>query len=131
MRQALFKKLDGNGDGVIDKTELKAAFASNNKTGARRSGSASPNKVFTALDANKDGVISQSEFNAALSKNQTSGSSSLAGATSWLVGLMGAGSGTGAQANGAHMTAHGALKSYLACGKAAASPSAQGFAKVV
>ena len=131
MRQALFRKLDANGDGVIDKTELQAAFESNNKAGARRNGSASADKTFAALDTNKDGVISQSEYNAALSKSQNSGGSPLTGPTSWLVGLMGAGSGTGAQAYGPQNTTQGALKSYLACGQAAGPLSAQGFAKVV
>lgn len=131
LRQALFKKLDSNGDGVIDKTELQAALEGHNQTGARRSGSATLNKIFSALDTNKDGVISQSEYTAALSKSQGSGDGSVTGATSWLVGLMAAGSGTGAQSYGPQNTAQGALRNYLACSQAAAPLQAQGFMKVV
>jgi hypothetical protein len=131
VRQALFKKMDANGDGVIDKTELRAALESHNKAGSHRTRNASSDKVFAALDTNKDGAISQGEFNTALSKSKKSGITSLAGATSWLLGLVGAGSGTLAQANGLQAAAQGASRSYQACSRVAAPLSAQGFTKVV
>ena len=88
IRQALFRKLDTNGDGVIDKTEMKAALEGGRKTSAVGSKGASLGQVFAKLDTNNDGVISQSEFDAALSKAQDGAGAYLSGTTSSLVNYL-------------------------------------------
>jgi Ca2+-binding EF-hand superfamily protein len=59
MWQNLFKKIDKNGDGSIDKSEM-AAVASKNGP--------SVEDIFSKLDSNQDGTIGKSEFGQALSK---------------------------------------------------------------
>jgi Ca2+-binding EF-hand superfamily protein len=57
--QALFSKIDQNGDGSIDKTEMGSAVSEN---------SPSVEDIFTKLDSNQDGVIGKNEYEEALSK---------------------------------------------------------------
>jgi lysozyme family protein len=54
-QQALFAKLDTNGDGVISKSEFEAAFAQNSNTDQA-------DALFAKLDVNGDGSIDQNEF---------------------------------------------------------------------
>ena len=131
MRQALFRRLDVNSDGVIDKTELQAALESRSKTNTGHAGKASLDKIIAALDTNKDGVISQSEYNAAMSKSALGGDSSLTGATSWLVDLMSGSNAAAAQSYGVQGTTQTALRSYAASCQATAPLSTQGFTRTV
>ncbi len=62
MRQKLFKKIDANGDGKIDRAEMSAF-------GEKRGLSADKiDKIFSKLDTNGDGVIDQTENDAASAK---------------------------------------------------------------
>jgi Ca2+-binding EF-hand superfamily protein len=61
MRQNFFNKIDQNGDGSIDKTEL-TSIVSNNTNGV------SVDDIFSKLDTDGDGVISKDEFEAAQKK---------------------------------------------------------------
>ncbi len=135
IRMALFKKLDTNGDGVIDKTEMKAALATGKKSSAVGKNGASLGQAFAKLDTNNDGVISQSEFDAALSKTQDNTGAYLAGSTSSLVNYLVATNGqTGSagSASGQAGAVNNLLKNYLAqCGQVARQQAAQGFAAVV
>lgn len=58
--QEMFKKLDTNGDGSVDLTELQAA----QKNGK----GPDPAKMMQAMDANGDGKIDESENEAAIAK---------------------------------------------------------------
>ncbi len=91
IRQALFNKLDVNHDGVLDKSEIRAALESDNKNSVGFNKSAFADQVFAKLDANGDGAVSQSEFNAALSKAQQSSGPFLSGSTASLVGYLASG----------------------------------------
>jgi Ca2+-binding EF-hand superfamily protein len=136
IRQALFRKLDTNGDGVIDKTEMKAALQGGKKTSATGNQGASLRQVFGKLDTNNDGVISESEFDAALSKTQDAAGAYLAGTTSSLVNYLvttnsqGGAAGAAAGQTGA---VNNILKNYLAqAGQVARlQAAAQGFTAVV
>lgn len=57
--QKLFKKLDANGDGSIDKSEFESALKSSAPNAAA---GANINKIFSAIDTNGDGKISDGEF---------------------------------------------------------------------
>jgi Ca2+-binding EF-hand superfamily protein len=134
LRRALFKKLDTNGDGVIDKAEVKAALESGKKTSAAGSKGASLDQVFAKLDTNNDGVISQSEFDAALSKAQGSAGAYLSGTTSSLVNDPVAANGASAAGSASAQTGgvNNVLKNYLAqCGQFARQQTGQGFTTVV
>lgn len=56
--QTIFKKMDSNGDGSIDKSELKAAMAQKSKDAQD---TVDVDAVFSQADANNDGKIDQSE----------------------------------------------------------------------
>jgi hypothetical protein len=60
MREERFKRLDANGDGVIDKSELQAGMKS-------KAGKNAPtvDEIFDRVDLNKDGVIDKDEDEAA------------------------------------------------------------------
>jgi Ca2+-binding EF-hand superfamily protein len=60
MAQKMFKKIDSNSDGGIDKTELEAIAGSSSTTDI--------SKLFSKMDANSDGKIDQSENESALQK---------------------------------------------------------------
>ena len=57
--QNLFNKIDTNGDGTIDKTEMGAIVSKNGP---------SMEDIFSKLDMNQDGVISKNEYEEVLSK---------------------------------------------------------------
>jgi hypothetical protein len=57
--EALFKKLDANGDGKVTKEEF-AKFGENRPKGNAKPGAA--DKIFDRLDANADGSISLEEL---------------------------------------------------------------------
>ena len=59
--QNLFKKIDQNGDGSIDKTEIESIVSKSDLN---------VEDVFTKLDTDQDGVIGQNEYQDALSKLQ-------------------------------------------------------------
>jgi Ca2+-binding EF-hand superfamily protein len=59
MWQNLFKKIDQNGDGAIDKTEMESIVSKNG---------VSVEDIFSKLDSDQDGTIGKSEFEAALSQ---------------------------------------------------------------
>jgi Ca2+-binding EF-hand superfamily protein len=59
MWQDLFKKIDTNGDGAIDKTEMGSVLSTNGP---------SVEDVFTKLDSDQDGAIGENEYETALSK---------------------------------------------------------------
>jgi Ca2+-binding EF-hand superfamily protein len=67
MRQQMFSKIDTNGDGKHDKTEL-AAMVANGPTGAP-----SVDDILGSFDTDGDGAISESEFNAGQEQNQARG----------------------------------------------------------
>ncbi len=136
IRQALFRKLDTNGDGVIDKTEMKAALQSGKKVSAAGNKDASLGQVFGKLDTNGDGVISESEFDAALSKAPDAAGAYLAGTTSSLVNyLVATNNQAGAAGSATAQTGavNSLLKNYLAqAGQVARlQAAAQAFAAVV
>lgn len=58
-REKRFKKLDANGDGMLDQSELDAAAKKHGSTGA---------DLVKKLDTNGDGVVDQAEFSAASGK---------------------------------------------------------------
>ena len=60
MRQKMFKSVDTNSDGSIDKTEMSALFQQNT--------SSIVDSLFTGLDANQDDLISMIESDAGLAK---------------------------------------------------------------
>jgi Ca2+-binding EF-hand superfamily protein len=60
-RGNLFEKLDSNGDGVLDKTEL-SSFAE--KISEMTGQSADVDQILAKLDADEDGLVSQEEFEA-------------------------------------------------------------------
>lgn len=59
MRQAMFSKLDEDGDGTISSSELSSATKSSSSSSGQ---SLSASKILSALDADQDGSISSSEF---------------------------------------------------------------------
>ena len=67
--QSMFKKLDTNGDGGIDKSEFLAAAK-------KKDGTADPNaeKMFAKIDTNGDSKIDGAENTAALKKMSENGS---------------------------------------------------------
>jgi Ca2+-binding EF-hand superfamily protein len=62
MWQDLFKKIDTNSDGSIDKTEMESILSKNGP---------SVEDIFTRLDSDQDGVIGKNEYEEALSKIRT------------------------------------------------------------
>jgi Ca2+-binding EF-hand superfamily protein len=60
--QTLFNKIDQNGDGSIDKTEMESIRSKNGP---------SVEDIFTKLDSDQDGVIGKNEYEEALSKIRT------------------------------------------------------------
>jgi Ca2+-binding EF-hand superfamily protein len=60
MRQKMFKSVDTNSDGSIDKTEMSALFQKNS--------SSIVDSLFSGLDANQDDLISMIESDAGLAK---------------------------------------------------------------
>jgi hypothetical protein len=63
MLQKLFSKIDGNGDGSIDKSELTSFLQ--DAQSSTQSGSTQTvdlNSALSALDTNSDGSITQQEF---------------------------------------------------------------------
>jgi Ca2+-binding EF-hand superfamily protein len=60
MAQKMFKKIDSNNDGGIDKTELEAIAGSSSTTDI--------SKLFSKMDTNSDGKIDKSENESALQK---------------------------------------------------------------
>ena len=136
IRMALFKKLDTNGDGVIDKAEMKAALESGRKKSTvGNKGGESLGQAFGKLDTNNDGVISQSEFNAALSKAQDSAGAYFSGTTPSLVNHPVATNGqNGAVGSASAQTGavNNLLKNYFAqCAQLAGQQAGQGFTTVV
>ena len=135
IRMALFRKLDTNGDGVIDKAEIKAALESGRKTSALGNKGASLSQEFAKLDTNNDGVISQSEFDAALSKAQDSAGAYLSGTTPSLVNHLVATNGQNGAAGSASAqtgAVNNLLKNYFAqCAQLAGQQTTQGFTTVV
>jgi hypothetical protein len=66
MQQEMFKKLDQNGDGKIDKTEFAAARP---KDDTRKTDETSKaDEMFSAIDTDQDGSISEAESDAFLAK---------------------------------------------------------------
>ena len=65
MAAQFFKKADGNGDGGIDKAELKTALS---QGPADKSGDMDIDKIFSEVDADKNGKISQTENEATMKK---------------------------------------------------------------
>jgi hypothetical protein len=116
LRQALFRRLDTNGDGVIDKKEIMAAMSAGRKhiTGSSKS-SPTLDQAFTKADTNGDGVISPSEFAAALSSGTAAGLFSIS--TSSLVSLLSPASSTTSASGTAaaqNRSTASLLKNYLA-----------------
>lgn len=62
--QKAFAKLDQNGDGSVDKTELSDLLTSSSSS----AGSSDVDKLFEAMDSDKDGSVTQDELNATLGK---------------------------------------------------------------
>jgi Ca2+-binding EF-hand superfamily protein len=136
IRQALFNRLDANGDGVIDKAEIEAALQSGKKTAAGGNNSVFAAQVLGKLDTNNDGVITQSEFDAAFTKAQQSSGPFLSGSTSALVNYLVSGTGGNGTAGPASIqtdAVNNALKNYLAqCGQLAKQQAmAQSFTRIV
>lgn len=63
MRQAMFSKLDEDGDGTISSSELSSATKSSSSSSGQ---SLSASKILSALDTDQDGSITSSEFNAGM-----------------------------------------------------------------
>jgi Ca2+-binding EF-hand superfamily protein len=57
--QNLFNKIDQNGNGAIDKTEMGSVVSKNGP---------SVEDIFTKMDSNQDGVVGKNEYEEALSK---------------------------------------------------------------
>ena len=135
IRMALFRKLDANGDGVVDKAEMKAALESGRKTSAVGKKGASPGQTFAKLDTNNDGVISQSELDAALSKAQDSAGVYLSGTTSSFVNYLVATNGQNGAAGSASAqtgAVNNLLKNYFAqSGQLSRLQAGQGLTTVV
>ena len=70
MASEIFKKMDANGDGGIDKAELKAALA---KKSGQGPDAAKVDKIFAAADANGDGKIDASENETQVKKMAATG----------------------------------------------------------
>jgi Ca2+-binding EF-hand superfamily protein len=64
MWQVLFNKMDQNGDGTIDKTELESIVSESGLDA---------DDIFSKLDTDEDGTIAQTEFENALSALRTQG----------------------------------------------------------
>ncbi|MDQ5986829.1 MAG: hypothetical protein CSYNP_02562 [Syntrophus sp. SKADARSKE-3] len=60
MRQKMFNRIDTNGDGSIDKTELTTAMPKN--------ASSLVDEIFSKVDSNQDSMFSQLESSSALAK---------------------------------------------------------------
>ena len=62
MNSKMFAKIDANGDGSIDKSELQAAF---DQIASKTGGTAlKADDLFSAIDTDGDGKVSASEFEA-------------------------------------------------------------------
>ena len=70
MAKEFFKKADANGDGGIDKSELKTMLS--NGSSGKKVTDAEVDKLFTAADTNGDGKIDETE-NAAQTKKMGGG----------------------------------------------------------
>ena len=66
MREKMFKKMDSNSDGKIDKSEMKTFQAEEQKTTGRTGPGI--DKIFEAVDTDKDGAISKAEDEAQFEK---------------------------------------------------------------
>ena len=64
MWQKMFNKIDTNGDGSIDKTEMSTFIKQNTEQNT----SSLVDEIFSKLDTNQDGLIGQIESNAVLAK---------------------------------------------------------------
>ena len=64
MWQKMFNKIDTNGDGSIDKTEMSTFIQQNTKQNT----SSLVDEIFSKLDTNQDGLIGQIESDAVLAK---------------------------------------------------------------
>ena len=64
MRQKMFNKIDTNGDGSIDKTEMSALLQQNTSQDT----SSLVDKIFSKQDTDQNGLISQIESNSAMEK---------------------------------------------------------------
>jgi len=76
--QEMFKQVDTNGDGSVDKAELQA-FA--DKVSAKTGQSMNVDEVLTKYDTNKDGVLSEAEMDAAMASLAQSSGQTAAGNT--------------------------------------------------
>lgn len=72
----MFSKVDANGDGSLDKSELEEMAAGGPQGGP------SASKMIDEMDTNKDGTVSQAEFQAHMEKMQSRMMSSAGGQTS-------------------------------------------------
>ena len=135
IRQAFFNKLDVNGDGVIDKAEIRAALESGKKTPAGGNNGAFAAQIFAKLDTNKDGVISRSEFDEAFSKAQECSGPFLSGSTASLVNYLASGTGEKGGSGPASVqtnAVNNVLKNYLAqCSQLVRQQKAANFSAVV
>ena len=115
LRQALFRRLDTNGDGVIDKKEIMAAMSASRKSPTGASNSPTLDQAFKKADTNGDGVISPSEFAAALSNGTAAGLFSIS--TASLVSLLSPAGGSTSSTNvtaAQNRATASLLKNYLA-----------------
>ncbi len=115
LKQVLFNKLDSNKDGVIDKTEIKAAMSAGRKS-LHGSSKSSPtlDQAFSKVDTNGDGVISQTELSSALSSGTASGL--FGGSTASFVDMLSPAAGstsTNSAAAAQNKSSNSLLKSYL------------------
>lgn len=62
MAEDLFSRLDTSGRGVLQKSDLQAAFDTVSSGTSAGGGNASVDEVFSALDANTDGQVTKQEF---------------------------------------------------------------------
>ena len=115
LKQVLFNKLDSNKDGVIDKTEIRAAMSAGKKF-LHGSSKSSPtlDQAFSKVDTNGDGVISSAELSSALSSGVASGL--FGGSTASFVGMLSpaaGNTGTNSAAAAQSKSSNSLLKNYL------------------
>lgn len=66
MREKMFKKMDANGDGKVDKSEMKAFQTEEQKTTGRTGPDV--DQIFEEVDTDQDGAISEAEDQAQFEK---------------------------------------------------------------